>query len=410
MSIKKQNPIISITLLILIVNTAAAVEMSFEQKLISSDGLADDRFGYSFDIDGHRAIIGQQFGSGAYIFNYDGTEWVETAKILPDDVESSDLFGVTVSISGNWVLIGSSKDQTDHYDEGSVRFFRYENQQWIEHQKIHASNTMRGLWFGTTVHIDGLRAFVTSGGVNANENQSGQIYYYEFDGTLWREKQIIFPHDGTRQDFFGDDFVIEGDQALIGAGWHDNDEYTKIGAVYYYQFLAQQWVFQQKLIPSDGNNNDYFGTSIGFDGNRALIGGNEEKVYYFRLFGNSWVESQILPEPLDFIYGSFGSRLHLNKDVAIIGASRETTDIFQGGSAYKYIFDAGQWIENQKIRTDDVSERAYFGDSIYFNDQYALIGAPGDSNDNGGVSGSVFIYPMQPDEIFNSTFDMIIED
>ena len=228
MSIKKQCPIISITLLILIVNTAAAVELSFEQKLVSSDGLADDRFGYSFDMDGHRAIIGQEFGDGAYIFNFNGTEWVETAKILPDDIEPIDLFGLSVSISGNWVLIGSYKDQTDHYNEGSVRFFRYENQQWIEHQKIRASNTMRYLWFGTTVHIDGLRAFVTAGGVDANDNGPGQIYYYEFDGTLWREKQIIFPQDGQRQDFFGEDFVIQGDQALIGARWQDHDGYSHV--------------------------------------------------------------------------------------------------------------------------------------------------------------------------------------
>ena len=63
-----------------------------QDKLLASDGAVGDYFGYSVSIDGDYAIVGAHHdndngdGSGsAYIFNRSGTAWTQQAKLLASD-------------------------------------------------------------------------------------------------------------------------------------------------------------------------------------------------------------------------------------------------------------------------------------------------------------------------------------
>ncbi len=83
------------------------------QKLLALDGTASDNFGYSVAIDGDYAIIGAYLDSdmkinsgSAYIFKYDGTAWIQQAKLTAADGAASDYFGVSVSISGDYAIVG----------------------------------------------------------------------------------------------------------------------------------------------------------------------------------------------------------------------------------------------------------------------------------------------------------------
>ena len=71
------------------------------------------------------AVIGAVFdddngsGSGsAYSFRFDGSNWVQEQKLLASDGESSDHFGRSVALSGDFIVIGA--DGTDNDDDGTV--------------------------------------------------------------------------------------------------------------------------------------------------------------------------------------------------------------------------------------------------------------------------------------------------
>ena len=76
-----------------------------EVKITSSDLDAYDQFGYAVDIDGEYAIVGAygegEFGfnaGAAYIYERDGCNWIQKAKLSLSNSETGDLLGSSVAI------------------------------------------------------------------------------------------------------------------------------------------------------------------------------------------------------------------------------------------------------------------------------------------------------------------------
>jgi hypothetical protein len=105
-------------------NTLAQIT---ETKLTAGDGAAGDWFGWSVSLSGDYALIGGIFGDGnvfsagsAYILHYDGSNWVEEAKLTASDGAAFDNFGRSISLSGDYALIGAFGDDDNGTDAGSA--------------------------------------------------------------------------------------------------------------------------------------------------------------------------------------------------------------------------------------------------------------------------------------------------
>ena len=101
-----------------------------EQKLTASDAAWGDRFGHSVSISGDSAIVGAQnsddSGSdsgSAYVFVRSGTTWTEQQKLTASDGASNDLFGLSVSISGDTAIVGAFYDDDNGTNAGSAYMF-----------------------------------------------------------------------------------------------------------------------------------------------------------------------------------------------------------------------------------------------------------------------------------------------
>ncbi|MCL6266128.1 IPT/TIG domain-containing protein [Flagellimonas myxillae] len=97
-----------------------------EEKLIASDGEANDNFGRSIAIDGNSIVVGAygndlQQGS-TYVFQNNGDSWIQK-KLTAVDGAEDDRFGYSVAIYGNYIGIGSNKDDDNGQDSGSVYFY-----------------------------------------------------------------------------------------------------------------------------------------------------------------------------------------------------------------------------------------------------------------------------------------------
>ena len=97
-----------------------------ETKLLASDGVANDWFGYCTAISGNRLLVAATGnGSGrAFVYRYDGAQWVERARIAPSDGADQDKFGFHVAISGGVLLSGAWRDDDAGPDTGSAYFYR----------------------------------------------------------------------------------------------------------------------------------------------------------------------------------------------------------------------------------------------------------------------------------------------
>ncbi|MCH7869607.1 MAG: FG-GAP repeat protein, partial [Myxococcales bacterium] len=83
-------------MLSLIPAPAAALAVTEDATLMASDAAADDRFGAAVSISGDTALIGAYLdddngsdSGSAYVFRFDGTTWVEEAKLTPSDGAAS---------------------------------------------------------------------------------------------------------------------------------------------------------------------------------------------------------------------------------------------------------------------------------------------------------------------------------
>ena len=126
-------------------------ECIVETKLTANDAGSNDEFGASVDIEGDYAVIGAYsnndtgYRSGsAYIFKRDnGGGWSQQAKLLASDAAAGDYFGESVSISGNYSIIGSYLDDDGGDKSGSAYIFKRDGDGWSEQAKLTASEEER---------------------------------------------------------------------------------------------------------------------------------------------------------------------------------------------------------------------------------------------------------------------------
>ncbi|MEO1007492.1 MAG: hypothetical protein AAFX79_02905 [Planctomycetota bacterium] len=91
------------------------------QIVVPPDATYGDRFGYRIDLDGDRMIVGSVFAQlagfsagAAYVYEFDGTQWIETGRIAPPEPIAWSDFGSRVGIDGDLAAVG----------EGAAYLFR----------------------------------------------------------------------------------------------------------------------------------------------------------------------------------------------------------------------------------------------------------------------------------------------
>jgi hypothetical protein len=376
-----------------------------KQKLLASDGAANNRFGYSVSISGDYAIVGAVYdddkgsnSGSAYIFRWDGTAWVQQQKLLASDGAASDYFGYSVSISGDLAIVGAFGDDDKGIDSGSAYIFKRDGTGWSQQQKLTASDGAGYDWFGYSVSISGDLAIVGAHRDDDKENNSGSAYIFKWDGTAWVQQQKLTASDGAARDWFGWSVSISGDKIIVGA-YGDDDKGAKSGSAYIFRWDGTSWSQQQKLTASDGAAEDYFGYSVSISGDLAIVGaeGDDDEgsdsgsAYIFKWDGTSWSQQQKLL-PSDGAAGDyFGYSVSISGNYAIVGAAYDDDKGDYSGSAYIFRWDGTAWVQQQKLTASDGADWDYFGYSVSISGDLAIVGAAS-NDDKGSNSGSAYVF------------------
>ena len=248
-----------------------------QQKLLASDGQAEDHFGYCCALLGDTAFVGANWdddngdGSGSmYVFTRSGTTWTQQQKLLASDGQAGDRFGGFIAPSEDTALIAAYWDDDNGNDSGSMYVFTRSGTTWTQQAKVLASDGEAGDVFGCWISLEGDTAFIGAGNDDDNGVDSGSVYLFTRSGTTWTEQQKLLASDGAAGDAFGSNFDLDGDTLLIGT-MMDDDIATNSGSAYIFTRTGTTWTQQQKLVPSDGALNDQFG-EVSLDGDTALIG------------------------------------------------------------------------------------------------------------------------------------------
>ena len=419
------------------------------QKIVASVRQTYDHFGRAVSISGDYAIVGAftedhdaddddatevNNAGSAYIFKRDGNSWVQQQKIVASDRGAGDTFGHSVSINGDYAIVGSREEDHDASggnllsNAGSAYIFKRDGNSWVQQQKIVASDRGAGDRFGYAVSINGDYAIVAAftedhdaNGANALSN-AGSAYIFKRSGTTWTQETKLVANDRGVEDRFGWSVSIYGDYAIVGSVYEDHDAsganyLSNAGSAYIFRRDGNSWVQQQKIVANDRGEEDQFGYSVSINGDYAIVGALEEdhdanganeliksgSAYIFKRSGTTWVQETKLVASDREAGDYFGWSVSIDGDSAIVGAAWEEEDASGGnsltkaGSAYIFRRSGTIWTQETKIAAGVRKISDNFGRSVDISGGYAIVGARYEDEDatDGNLvnaSGSAYIF------------------
>jgi len=330
--------------------------------------------------------------------------FTEMEKLVASDGKTDDNFGVRVAVSGDIAVAGAwLADVEGRVDQGAAYIFVRSGSNWIQQQKLVASDGAVGDLFGYGVAIDGNTAVIGAHRADGNGPDQGAVYTFERNGSTWVEQSKLTASDGDANDRFGADLSLDADTLLVGAPLADIDGKPYQGAAYTFTRSQGQWVQKQKLFDPNGKAGDQFGYSVSIDGARGLVGawmaninGNAEQGAAYLFERSEPMGDWSLPEKLVVNDGApgdrFGSSVSVSGDTALVGAYRASPDgIAESGAAYVYVRNDGAWSLQQTLLADDGWSGDWFGGAVALDGDTALVGVPW--KDAGDVDqGAAYLY------------------
>ena len=373
-----------------------------ETKVVQSDGVEGGIFGSGVSISGDYAVVGAggdsdngtQSGS-AFIFEREDATWIEVAKLGASDGVLGDIFGRDVDINGGYVIVGAIGDDDNGTNSGSAYIFERQGANWVEVAKLVASDGAELDEFGRNVSIDDDYAIIGVPLHDDGGDNSGAAYIFERQGVAWVEVAKLAARDRNSGDNFGGSVSISKDHAVVGAPFNDDDG-EESGSVYIFERQGSSWVEVAKLLASDAAENDRFGISVSIDDGYVVVGAdfddagseNSGSAYIFERQGSSWAEMAKLIPTDGAENDLFGRSVSISGDSVIVGAIGDDDNGASSGAAYVFERKNTEWIEVSKLRASDGAERDLFGYGVSISGSHSIVGTPF-INDN---FGAAYIY------------------
>jgi len=201
---------------------------------------AYEYFGQSVSISGNYTIVGAygdtNYTGIAYIFFYNGVNWVQQAELTAGlDADEGDYFGYSVSISGDYAVVGAYNDEGG---KGSAYIFHRDGATWPRQTRVLASDGQGSDFFGVSVSVSGNYLLVGAYEEDAGGSAAGAVYSYLRSGVTWTEKAKQIASDPQVNDHFGYSVSISGDYAIVGAPEKDTGGNADAGAAYIYDSMG----------------------------------------------------------------------------------------------------------------------------------------------------------------------------
>lgn len=409
-----------------------APSLLFGQRLMvqNSSGLpSHSLFGTTASADGNFAAVsapqesyGEYHTCGAvYIYQIRNGEWKYFQKITPSDPSNMKLFGLTVKLVNYTLLAGAPGDNAK---SGSVYLFTYNGSLWVESQKITPQNLIPFLSFGVSLDmIDGL-AVVGSETSARSDSATGNVYFFSTGNNGLVEEAVIQSPASEENDLFASAIAIaSGEHVLVSAPRGSGTTKTS-GCVYVFKKTSDGWKLAQKLVSPNGSQEGFFGSSISYSDNRLLVGAFQEEyngtnsgaAYIYTLGDDAkwYLEQRFYPHQIaeqDY----FGVSVFLSRGIAFIGSpkwdnesSKHNQDM---GCVDVFSYSDSGWGYLGQIKPEGGEYDDHFGMSITCYQNSLIIGSPLDDyahfNDGSAYSYKLdVLFPELAQQFLPDAFEL----
>jgi len=251
---------------------------SLQATLNNPTPAARDNFGVSVAISGDYAIVGAHTddtgatdAGSAYIYVRSGTTWSLQATLNNPTPVTNDIFGYSVAISGDYAIVGTSYDDTGADNAGSAYIYVRSGTTWSLQSTLNNPAPAAGDVFGWSVAISGDYVIVGAYLDDTGADNAGSAYIYVRSGTTWSLQATLNNPAPVVNDHFGHSVAISGDYAIVGIDLDDTGA-TDAGSAYIYVRSGTTWSPQATLNNPTPVTSDIFGYNVAISGDYAIVG------------------------------------------------------------------------------------------------------------------------------------------
>ncbi|WP_246835873.1 FG-GAP repeat protein [Leptospira meyeri] len=193
---------------------------------------------------------GATSAGAAYVYQRNGSTWVEQAYLKAPNAEAGDQFGEDVAISKDTIVVAAFAE---------------------------ASNQIT----------------ITNGPSASSDNSAanaGAAYVFKRIGSTWIHEAYLKAPNAKTDEYFGTSLAIEGDTIAISAIYEDSGQRTvtngptisidnsspRSGAIYVYGRTGSNWTLNAYLKAPNADPDDRLGNSMGLSGDTIVVGANQE--------------------------------------------------------------------------------------------------------------------------------------
>jgi len=396
----------------------------YRRRVEAVDRDTDFEFGYAVAIWNVTAVVGSPGsisvptlfpGAGySYNFRFDNElqrfSWKYAGKLAPQP-GIGDGIGISVSVAGNYAILGGPFDDQIGTNSGSVHLFQRTSggDAFTFAQTVYSPTPAASALFGWSVAVNEKGDVAI--GARGDRVARGSVYIYSKspDSPLWTFVDTLEPdvtQDLQNVGNFGWS-VAFGDNILTVGAPNEGLGAEKYGAVLVYERAAgNTWTLAEKLIPMDGRQGDLFGFSVAIDEPTIVVGSRNAThngladagavyVYDYRSSGIDLTQKLIAENRA--ARALFGQSVAISGGRLAVGAPYPSSI----GSVYLYYQDDGAWELSERIVAEDTgigtNVGIEFGASVAVTVDHLVIGSP--ANDVAAKnSGSVFFYDVVEEE------------
>jgi uncharacterized repeat protein (TIGR01451 family) len=317
---------------------------NFQQKILAGDPTERARFGAAVSLCGGTLAVAApravaSFAGAVYVFVQVGGVWQQQQRLERPGGSSSEEYAASVACDGDTLLVGAPSDaEAGLYYAGAAYVYTRSGGSWALQQRLTLSAPESFAGAGHAVALQGDTALVSAPGSSAR----GRVSVFQRSAGVWTETGSFSAADGTGGDEFGSALGLSGDTAIVGATNAEESPGSRPGAAYVFvQSLAGQWSQQQKLVDPHPVATLYLGSAVAVSGDAALVSPWRDysarsgvALLFVRQAGVWTLRQRIVPSD-GADDDEYGAALALSGATAVVGApGADTPAGFDSGAVY----------------------------------------------------------------------------
>lgn len=299
------------------------------RRILSPFANANTRFGTSVALSGNRVLVGAYYHARLI----DAVTGKLTAELNPQTLGISSFYGTACAISNNVAVVGDAGGAIlgAPPQSGYVALFDPKTGEFLRYLTAPDAATFDS--FGWSVATDGRLVAVGSRFASVGGFSCGAVYVFDaFTGALVRK---VSPSDAANGDEFGRSVALGRDRLVVGTSKFSDSK----GGVYVYHLLTGA---ESKWLPADAATDDYFGQHVSVSNGRVLIGASGKTLaapysgaaYLYELeTGKQLMRLEPSEGAEDDL---FGTVVCLDGEVAAVGVPRDSDAGPDRGAVYLF--------------------------------------------------------------------------